>query len=120
MEQNQRRKAIPPEPSIRDLSLFEWFVGCALLNPSVTEDGNPDIVASNAIVIAMASMSALKAPKIPGRIDAPTEEQMEQWVQIMNRRNAETIAPSCKKDAVIQVEKRGSVLIVTERPRKNV
>jgi hypothetical protein len=45
---------------------------------------------------------------------------MEQWIQIMNRRIAETIAPSCKKDAVIQVEKRGSVLIVTERPRKNV
>ena len=119
MEQNQRRKAILPEPSIRDLSLFEWFVGCALSNPAVTENDDPEIVASNAIAVAMASMSALKAPKVPGRIDAPTEEQMDQWLQIINRKNAETIAPLHKRDAVIQVEKRGSVLIVTERPRKN-
>jgi hypothetical protein len=98
MQQNTRRMPIPPEPAVRDLSLLEWFIGCALANPAVTEGLDVDDAASNALAYASALMVAMKAPKVPGRIDAPTEEQMERWVKIMARMNGATSAHHVKEE----------------------
>lgn len=45
---------------------------------------------------------ALTRPKPVSNVDPPTEEQMESWMRIISRMNADTIAPvSCKRRRVV-------------------
>lgn len=87
------RNAIIPSPIVQGMSLTEWFMGCALMNPDVTKDLDPESVATTAVAYAVGSVTALKAPRVPQHVDPPSEEEMERWVQIMNNMSRETSHP---------------------------
>jgi hypothetical protein len=88
--------AIAPTALVHDLTLLEWFAGCALANPDVTGGLAPKKAVEVATTYASGMVQALKAPKLPSRIDAPTKAQMDMWVQIINKMSAETTPPNMR------------------------
>jgi len=109
--------AIIPKSPMRNFSLREWFVDYALSNSDITGELRSQkaieiatICASDMIlgtqiiehiaprieiatIYASDMIKALKSPRLPTKIESPTEKQMEQWVQVINNMGAETNAP---------------------------
>jgi len=83
--QHSHRDAIPPAPIVHDMTLADWLLGCALMNPNVEPH--------NAVAYVRGSLNALKAPRVSNRIDPPTEDEMARWVSIINNMSRETSAP---------------------------
>jgi hypothetical protein len=73
------------------MSLDDWRLGCALMNPNVVQD--LDETCANVVAYVRCSLAALRPPLVPSRIDPPTEKEMERFVLIINNMSRETVGP---------------------------